>query len=231
MPEDRRTGFTKQLNPSLIEALKEKGIAYQHRIEGKDFLKNGGGNIWLFFLCAFIVAAGIVLLRRRPETEEPCQPQTTTPRAEGREITIIAVCAAVVMMGVSICFLVPMSRHASQPVSAPVARRMIAENRGLRFAVYVYHDGSSDLIISDPNGNRPRAVFGADHATFALLAEEGIPYQTYIQNRVFGVRPGGPMLACGIALALGAVVLFCWGLGIQPFPQLPQPASEAQPKS
>ena len=234
LPEDRRTSLSRQLNPSLVAALRASGIAYQTGIEGKDFPKrNGAGQslLWLLVICAFIAGAGIVQLLARPDAKNFSQPAIGTPRAEGREMTILAVCAAVLMLGMSLFLLIAMSGHAAKPVSAATARRLITENRGLSFHVFHYHDGSKELMIWDPSGARPGATFAADEATLALLAKEKIPYETHVQGREFGVQPSRGMLAYSIALAVGAVVLICWGLGIKPFPRLPEPASEAQPKS
>ena len=234
LPEDRRTSLSRQLNPSLVAALRASGVAYQTGIEGKDFPKRDGGGqslLWLLVICAFITGAGIVQLLARPDAKNFSPQAIGTPRAEGREMTILAVCAAVLTLGVSVFLLISMSGHAANPVSAETARRLITENRGLSFYVFQYHDGSKKLMIWDPSGTRPGATFAADEPTLALLAEEKIPYETHVQGREFGVQPSRGMLAYSIALAVGAVVLLCWGLGIKPFPQLPEPASEAQPKS
>jgi hypothetical protein len=219
------------LDPAVLEALRESGIAYQTRIEGKDFPIGGGGV--LVFLFTFIVVAGIVLLLRRPGTKEFNQREITAPPAEGREMMILAVGAAAVMMGVSVVLLLCMAGGASQPVSAEAARRIIADHQGLNFIVNQFHDGAKELLIWDPSGTRPGAAFAADASTLALLAEEKIPYETFVQGRDFGIGIHGwdrRMLAYSLALSFGAVALFMWGLGMKPFPPLPEPASEAQSK-
>ena len=234
LPENRRTSLSRQMSPSLIEALREHGIAYQTRIEGKDFpRRNGAGKslLCLLVICMFIAGAGIVQLLARPDTKNLTLRVGSDPRPEGREITILAVGAAVVMLLVSLFLLIFLAGHASPPVTAEAARRIISENQGLRFVVVQYHDGSKELLIVDPNRHRPNVVFGADEPTLAFLAEKQIPYENHPRLLPFDIQPGRWPLAYSLALAVGAVVLLWWGLGLKPFLRLPEPASELPPKT
>ena len=234
LPEDRRTALLTSLNPSLLKALRQSGIAYEMRVEGKDFHIGSDSAGWLLFVSTFIVFAGTASLLRRSGTKEPSPPEITALPTEGREMMILAVVAAAVMMGVSVILLLWMAGSASQPVSVEAARRIIADHRGLNFFVYQFHDGAKELRIFDLNGTRPGAAFAADESTLALLAEEKIPYETHVQGRDFGIGFHGwdrRMLTYSLALAFGAVVLFMWGLGMKPFPRLPEPASTAPSKT
>ena len=69
LPENHRVDFWTPLNGSLVAALTEKGITYPTSIEDQDF-HNGGVRGWLVLLSTFIVAAGAVLLLRRPGTQK-----------------------------------------------------------------------------------------------------------------------------------------------------------------
>jgi uncharacterized membrane protein YidH (DUF202 family) len=101
LPENHRINLRTPFNDFLVAALTEKGIAYQTLIEDQDF-HNGGVRGWLVMLSTFIVVAGTVLLLRRPGTQKFYQQEIATPRAERREKNIIAVCAALAMIAMSL---------------------------------------------------------------------------------------------------------------------------------
>jgi len=104
LPENPRINLSTLLDDSLLAALTQKGIVYQTRIEDRDF-HNGGVRGWLVLLSTFIVVAGAVLLLRRPGTQKFYQQEVATPRAERREKKIIAVCAALAMITMSLLLI------------------------------------------------------------------------------------------------------------------------------
>ena len=205
------TGSTKSTpwNDSLLSALTEKGIAYQTLIEDQDF-HNGGVQGWLVLLSTFIVVAGTVLLLRRPGTQKFYQQETATPRAERREGKIVAVCAALAMIAMSLLLVGYTFSHAGQTLSGAEAGKIISEHKNARFEVFQFNNGSKVLWITPPGSrNYPGFITPADESTLALLAENNISYKTYVQGRDFGYR--GPSrwlsLSCSFILTAGAVFL------------------------
>ena len=213
LPEDRRIAKSTPWNESLHSALVQKGIAYQTLIEDMDF-HNGGVQGWMVLLSTFIVVAGTVLLLRRPGTQKFYQQETATPRAERREKRIIAVCAALAMIAVSLLFVLFAIKRTGQTLSGAEAGRVISEHKNAWFEVYQYANGPKELWITLPKSSwhHPSYIAPADEATLALLAENNISYKTYVQGRDFGYR--GPSrwlsLSCGFILIAGAVIILRW---------------------
>jgi hypothetical protein len=165
-------------------------------------------------LSTFIVVAGTVLLLRRPGTQKFYQQETATPRAERREKRIIAVCAALAMIAVSLLFVLFAIKRTGQTLSGAESGRVISEHKNAWFEVYQYANGPKELWITLPKSSwhHPSYIAPADEATLALLAENNISYKTYVQGRDFGYR--GPSrwlsLSCGFILIAGAVIILRW---------------------
>ena len=213
LPEDRRIGLIKPWDPALLAALRERGIAYHTRIEGKDFVKGGDRVGWLLFLSIFIVGAGTALLLRRPGTKKFYQQEIATPRAERKELTIIAVCAAPAMIGLSLLLWAMAEAHASKPIASVEARRILSEHPNVRLEVYQFHDGSKELWITKyPSRTHPSFTTPADEPTLALLTEHNLPYETLVQGRDFGYRGPSRSLALtgSFLLAAGGLTLLWW---------------------
>jgi ABC-type Fe3+ transport system permease subunit len=179
-------------------------------IEDQDF-HNGGVQGWLVLLSTFIVVAGTVLLLRRPGTQKFYQQETATPRAERREKKIVAVCAALAMIAVSLLFVLFAIKSSGRTLSGAEAGRIISEHKNAWFEVYQFDKGSKELWITLPNSGwqHPSFIAPADESTLALLAESNISYKTYVQGRDFGHRGPGRWLSlsCSFILAAGAVLL------------------------
>jgi RNA polymerase sigma factor (sigma-70 family) len=212
LPEDHRIGKITPWNDFLHSALTEKGVTYQTLIEDQDF-HDGGVRGWLVMLSTLIVVAGTVLLLRRPGTQKFYQQETVTPRAERREKLIIAACAALAMIAVSLLLVLLAIKSAGQTISVTEARQIILENKNARVMVLQYNNGSKELWITLP---RRRSYYSADitlaDATLALLAENKIPYISLVQGRDFGYRRPGRWLSlfCSFILAAGAVTILWW---------------------
>jgi RNA polymerase sigma factor (sigma-70 family) len=210
LPEDHRIAKSTPWNDSLLSALAAKGITYQTLIEDQDF-HNGGVQGWLVLLSTFIVVAGTVLLLRRPGTQKFYQQETATPRAERREKKIVAVCAALAMIAVSLLFVLFAIKSSGRTLSGAEAGRIISEHKNAWFEVYQFDKGSKELWITLPNSGwqHPSFIAPADESTLALLAESNISYKTYVQGRDFGHRGPGRWLSlsCSFILAAGAVLL------------------------
>jgi RNA polymerase sigma factor (sigma-70 family) len=209
LPENHRIDLCTPLDDSLISTLKEKGITYPTLIEDEDF-HNGGVRGWLVLLSTFIVVAGSVLLLRRPGTQKFYQQETATPRAEKREKNIIAVCAALALIAMSLMLIVFTIAHGARSISGAEARTIISQNKNARFEVLQYDNGSKDLWITLPGSRTyPGFTTPADEPTLALLAENNISHTTRVQGRDFGYRkPGrGMLLLCISVLAAGATYL------------------------
>jgi hypothetical protein len=213
LPENHRINLRTPLNDSLVAALAEKGNTYPTLIEDMDF-HNGGVQGWMVLLSTFIVVAGTVLLLRRPGTQKFYQQETATPRAERREKRIIAVCAALAMIAVSLLFVLFAIKRTGQTLSGAEAGRVISEHKNAWFEVYQCANGPKELWITLPKSSwhHPSYIAPADEATLALLAENNISYKTYVQGRDFGYR--GPSrwlsLSCGFILIAGAVIILRW---------------------
>jgi ABC-type Fe3+ transport system permease subunit len=162
-------------------------------------------------LSTFIVVAGTVLLLRRPGTQKFYQQETATPRAERREKKIVAVCAALAMIAVSLLFVLFAIKSSGRTLSGAEAGRIISEHKNAWFEVYQFDKGSKELWITLPNSGwqHPSFIAPADESTLALLAESNISYKTYVQGRDFGHRGPGRWLSlsCSFILAAGAVLL------------------------
>ncbi|MGD0650796.1 MAG: sigma-70 family RNA polymerase sigma factor [Verrucomicrobiia bacterium] len=210
---DHRIDSSTPLDGSLLSALTEKGIAYKTLIEDRDFHTDIARE-WLVLLSTFIVVAGTVLLLRRPGTRKFYQQETATPRAESREKKIVAVCAALAMIAMSLLLVCSTIAHApARTISGAEAGRIISEQKNARFEVFQYDNGSKDLWITLPESRSyPGFITPADEPTLALLAENHISYKTYVQGRDFGFR--GPTrwvsLTCSFILMAGAVILLWW---------------------
>jgi RNA polymerase sigma factor (sigma-70 family) len=212
LPENHRINLSTPLNDSLLSALAEKGIAYKTLVEDRDF-HNGGVRGWLVLLSTFIVVAGSVLLLRRPGTQKFYQQEIVTPRAERREKNIVAACAALAMIAMSLLLVLFTIAHAAQTISGAEAGRIISEHKEARFEVFQYNNGSKELWITLPERRSyPGFITPADGPTLALLAEKGITYETYTQGRDFGYRDPNRwvMLLCVPILMAGAVIILWW---------------------
>jgi len=209
LPENHRIDLMTFWDDSFVSALTGKGITYQTLIEDQDF-HNGGVRGWLVLLSTFIVVAGSALLLRRPGTQKFYQQEITTPRAEKREKNIIAVCAALALIAMSLMLVVFTIAHGARSISGAEARTMIRQNKSARFEVLQYDNGSKELWITLPQSRTyPSFTASADESTLALLAEKKISYGTIFQGRDFGHRePGrGLLLLCISVLAAGATCL------------------------
>jgi RNA polymerase sigma factor (sigma-70 family) len=209
LPENQRTDLSAPLNSSLLSALTKKGIAYQTKIEDRDF-NNGGVMGWVVFLSFFIVATGTVLLLRRPGTQMFHQQEIATPRAERREKNIILVCAALAMIAMSVLLVLMNIAHTARNISGTEAGRMILEHKNARFEVLQYYNGSKELWITLPGSRTyPGFIAPADASTLALLAENKIAYKTAVQGRDFGynIKAGWLMLSCSFILMAGGVMI------------------------
>lgn len=213
LPENHRIDLSTPLNDSLLLALTENGIAYQTLVEDLDF-HNGGVRGWLVLLSTFIVVAGTVLLLRRPGTRKFYQQEIATPRAERREKRIVAVCAALAMIAVSLLFVLFAIKRTGQALSGAEAGSAIFQHKTAWFEVYQYADGSKELWITLPKSSwhHPTFITLADEPTLALLAENKISYETYVQGRDFGYRAPGRWLSlsCSFILTAGAVIILWW---------------------
>jgi RNA polymerase sigma factor (sigma-70 family) len=213
LPENHRINLRTPLNDSLVAALAEKGNTYPTLIEDMDF-HNGGVQGWMVLLSTFIVVAGTVLLLRRPGTQKFYQQETATPRAERREKRIIAVCAALAMIAVSLLFVLFAIKRTGQTLSGAEAGRVISEHKNAWFEVYQYANGPKELWITLPKSSwhHPSYIAPTDEATLALLAENNISYKTYVQGRDFGYR--GPSrwlsLSCSFILIASAILVLWW---------------------
>jgi len=211
LPDDHRIGKMTPWNDSLQTALAQKEIAYQTLIEDQDF-HDGGARGFIPLLSIFIVVAGSVLLLRRPGTRKFYQQETATPRAERREKQVLAVCAALAMIGLSLLFLLFTLAHQTfaKSISGVAAQKIILEHKDARFEVFQNDDGSKELFITPANSRHyPGFIAPADDTTLALLAENKISYKTYVQGRDFGHRDPSPWILwpCIIILPIGAVFL------------------------
>jgi len=211
LPEDHRIAKATPWNDALHAALSQKGIVYQTLIEDQDF-HNGGVSGWLPLLSTFIVVTGAVLLLRRPGTQKYYQQETATPRAERREKKVLAACAALAMVGMSLLMLLFTTAHQtfSKSVSGAAAQEIIAEHLNARFEIFQFDDGSKELFITPANSRHyPAFIASADDTTLALLAENKLPYKTYVQGRDFGYRDPSSWILwpCIILLPTGAVAL------------------------
>ena len=210
---DHRIDSSTPLDDSLLSALTEKGIAYKTLIEDRDFHTDIARE-WLVLLSTFIVVAGTVLLLRRPGTRKFYQQETATPRAEMREKKIVAVCAALAMIAMSLLLVLCTITHGPpRTISGAEAGRIISEQKNARFEVFQYSNGSKDLWITLPESRSyPGFVTPADEPTLALLGENHISYKTFVQGRDFGYR--GPTrwvsLSCSFVLMAGAAILLWW---------------------
>jgi hypothetical protein len=211
LPEDHRIAQSTPWTDSLQSAITAKGITCPTLIEDLDF-HNGGVSGWLVLLSTFIVVAGSVLLLRRPGTEKFNQQETATPRAERREKQVLAMCAALGLIALSLLFLLFTLAHQTfaKSVSGVGAQKIILEHKNARFEVFQNDDGSRELFITPPNSRHyPGYIAPADEATLALLADNKLTYKTYVQGRDFGHRDPSPWLLwpCIILLPIGAVFL------------------------
>jgi hypothetical protein len=211
LPDDRRISKSTPWNEALHAALAEKGITYQTLIEDQDF-HDGGARGFIPLLSTFIVVMGAVLLLRRPGTQKFYQQETATPRAERREKRVLATCAALGMIGLSLlCLMFTLAHQTfSKSVSGVVAQKIILEHKDARFEVFRNDDGSKELFITPPNTRHyPGFIAPADDATLALLADNNLSYKTYVQGRDFGHRNPSPWILwpCIILLPTGAVFL------------------------
>jgi hypothetical protein len=214
LPEDRRIAKSTPWNDALLSTLAAKGITYQTLIEDHDF-HNGGVQGWLVLLSTFIVVAGTVLLLRRPGTQKFYQQETATPRAERREKKIIAVCAALAMIAMSLVLVVYTIAHGgARTISGTEAGRIISEHKNAWFEVYQYANGPKELWITLSNSgwHRPSFITTADEPTLAVLAENNIPFKSYVQGRDFGNRGTDRwlLLSYSFILTVGAVFLLRW---------------------
>ena len=163
-------------------------------------------------LSTFIVVAGTVLLLRRPGTQKFYQQETATPRAERREKKIVAVCAALAMIAVSLLFVLFAIKTGQTISGAAEAGRFISEHKNAWCEVYQYANGSKELWITLPNSGWHHFIAPADEPTLELLAQNNISYKTYIQGRDFGYRVPGRwlLLSCSFILTAGAVIVLWW---------------------
>ncbi len=224
LPENHRINLWTPLDDSLLAALTEKGITYPTLIEDQDF-HNGGVRGWLVLLSTFIVVAGIVLLLRRPGTQKFYQQEITTPRAEKREKNIIAACAVLAMIALSLLLVLFITDHAEKPISRAEAATIISEHKDAKFEVVHYDNGSKDLWITLQNGRTyPNFTTRADESLLALLAEDNISYKTTVQGRDFGHRdPSRWMCLAGIFMLTGGAVMVLWWM-VRDNRALPAPA-------
>jgi RNA polymerase sigma factor (sigma-70 family) len=209
LPEDRRIAKSTPWNDSLFAALTEKGITYQTLIEDQDF-HNGGVSGWLPLLSTFIAVTGVVLLLRRPGTQNFYQQEITTPRAERREKRVLAVGAALAMIAMSLLIFGFTISHYSQSISAAAAGKMITENKDARFEVFQFDNGSKELWITPPRSRHyPGFIAPADEPTLATLADNKLSYKTHVQGRDFGFRQPSRwiLVPCLFILPAGAVFL------------------------
>jgi RNA polymerase sigma factor (sigma-70 family) len=210
LPENHRINLATPLDDALLAALKEKGITYPTLIEDQDF-HNGGVRGWLPILSTFIVVAGAVLLMRRPGTKKYYRQEITTPRSEKREKNITAVCAALILIAMSLTLVLFMIAHPKHAISGAEARNLISQHKNARFEVMQYADGSKALWITLtwPSRTYPGFVAPADEPTLALLAENRISYKTLVQGRDFGHRDPSKWMSmlCIFVLSAGATYL------------------------
>lgn len=212
LPENPRVNLRTPLDDALLAALKEKGIADSTLIEDQDF-HNGGVRGWLPVLSTFIVVAGAVLLLRLPGTKKYRQQEIATPRSEKREKNIMAVCAALVLIAMSLTLVLFMIAHPKHVISGAEARNIIAQHKNARFEVVQYDDGSKELWITLtwPSRTYPGFIAPADESTLALLAENQISYRTMVQGRDFGYRdPSKWMLLLGIFILPAGAIYLLW---------------------
>jgi len=211
LPGDHRIAKITPGTDSLQSAVLAKGMACPTLLEDQDF-HNGGVRGWLVLLSTFIVVAGSVLLLRRPGTQKFYQQETATPRAERREKRVLATCAALGLIGLSLlCLLFTLAHQTfAQSVSAVTAQKIIIEHKNARFEVFQNDDGSRELFITPPNSRHyPGFIAPADDSTLALLAEQKLAYKTYVQGRDFGYRSPSPWILWSgiILLPIGAAFL------------------------
>jgi RNA polymerase sigma factor (sigma-70 family) len=209
LPENHRIALSTPLDDSLLAALTEKGITYPTLIDDQDF-HNGGVRGWLDLLSTFIVVAGVVLLLRRPGTQKFYQQEVATPRAEKREKNIIAVCAALAMIAMSLLLVDFTIAHGASTISKAEARRIISDHKNAKFEILQYDNGSKDLWITLPGSRTyPGFTTPADESTLALLAENTISYRTVVQGRDFGHREPNRwmVLLCICVLTVSATFL------------------------
>jgi RNA polymerase sigma factor (sigma-70 family) len=209
LPENHRINLTTFLDDRLLSALTEKGISYQTLIQDLDF-HNGGVRGWLVLLSTFVVVAGVVLLLRRPGTKKFVQQEEATPRAERREKNVIAACAALAMIAMSLLFVDFTIAHGASTISKAEARRIISYHKNAKFEILQYDNGSKDLWITLPGSRTyPGFTTPADESTLALLAENTISYRTVEQGRDFGYREPNRwmVLLCICVLTVSATFL------------------------
>ena len=213
LPENPRIALETPLKESLTAALAQKEISYPTLVEDLDF-HNGGVGGWLVLLSTFLVVAGTVLLVRRPGTERFYQQKVATPRAGGKIGKILAVCAAVAMIALSLFLILFTISHNAETISTAKAQEVISEHKDARFEVYQSTDGSKELWITPPAKRPfpyPRYIAPADEATLALLTEYKIHYKIYIQGRDFGYNgPSRWVLLLAILLLTGWASSILW---------------------
>jgi hypothetical protein len=211
LPDDRRIGKSTPWTEALHSAVTEKGIAYESLVEDRDF-HDGGVRGFIPLLSTFIVVMGAVLLMRRPGTQKFYRQETATPRAERREKRVLATCAALGMIGLSLlCLLFTLAHQTfAQSVSSGAVQKIILKHKDARLEVRKFNDGSKELVITPLSSRHyPAFIAPADDVTLALLDENKLPYRTMVQGRDFGHRDPSPwILWPGIVLLpIGAVFI------------------------
>jgi hypothetical protein len=87
---------------------------------------------------------------------------------------------------------------------------MITEHPDAKLEVFQFADGSKELFITPPHSRHyPGFIAPADDATLAVLADNKLSYNTYVQGRDFGHRDPSPWILWPyiILLPIGAVPL------------------------
>ncbi len=212
-----------RLGPHLRESLKQSGIEYKTWNESRDSLGNGLSRlealfaILLYLISAFVVAAGIDLLLRRPGTRRFYRQTIAAPTVEGRELTAMAMCAGSIMLAAGLLFMLGIGLSRLSEDRGPVAlvssvEHEISANTNATFMVFQRRNGTKELGIMRPDETQFSTGFVIDDRTLALLAEKKIQYETSIQGQGFDVFADRQALPWSIAFIIAGSTLLGWAI-------------------
>ena len=203
------------VDDTTLALLKEQGIKCPTYVQGRDFEVFGWPGRLLFPFCIFILAIGGVVLLCNPGKFNP---QETDAQRTGKvrqmervankvfgTVVALALIAAAILLGL-------MTRWGIHHISGAEARQIIAAHGDVQCEVVQFKDGTGRLLIT-LTGNRRHPNYSAptDDLTLALLAENKIPYKTYVQGKDFGYRgPKNWMLLTGSVILTVAAVIILW---------------------
>ncbi len=203
------------MDDTTLALLKEQGIKCPTYVQGRDFEVFGWPGRLLFPFCIFILAIGGVVLLCNPGKFNP---QETDAQRTGKvrqmervankvfgTVVALALIAAAILLGL-------MTRWGIHHISGAEARQIIAAHGDVQCEVVQFKDGTGRLLIT-LTGNRRHPNYSAptDDLTLALLAENKIPYKTYVQGKDFGYRgPKNWMLLTGSVILTVAAVIILW---------------------